>query len=146
MISNAGEPGGQHIEQGPDPSEQKHRRHRELNGLGQAFRMQVCEFQGRVSPLGGVSNPVDRSLCGRSSMLWLKRWNFIERARLERELWDAFEAKEDIEAMVNGLKARIEAADPSDPELGDQNFRLEVWITTMERIRKIEALMAGKER
>ena len=79
-------------------------------------------------------------------MLWLKRWNFIERARLERELWDAFEAKDDIEAMVNGLKARIEAADPRDPELGDQNFRLEVWITTMERIRKIEAMMAGKER
>ena len=48
--------------------------------------------------------------------------------------------------MVNALKARIEAMDPTDPELGDQNFRLEVWITTMERIRKIEALMAGKER
>ena len=79
-------------------------------------------------------------------MLWLKRWNFIERARLERELWDAFEAKEDIEAMVNALKARIEAADPSDPELGDQTFRLEVWITTTERIRKIEAMMVGKER
>ena len=79
-------------------------------------------------------------------MLWLKRWNFIERARLERELWDAFEAKEDIEAMVNALKARIEAMDPTDPELADQNFRLEVWITTMERIRKIETMMAGKER
>ncbi|MFS6828264.1 hypothetical protein AAF143_16090 [Cyanobium sp. ATX-6F1] len=24
-------------------------------------------------------------------MLWLKRWNFIERAKLERELWEAFE-------------------------------------------------------
>ena len=79
-------------------------------------------------------------------MLWLKRWNFIERARLERELWDAFEAKKDIEAMVNALKARIEAMDPTDPELGDQTFRLEIWITTMERIRKIEAMMAGKER
>ena len=48
--------------------------------------------------------------------------------------------------MVNALKARIEAMDATDPELGDQNFRLEVWITTMERIRKIEAMMAGKER
>ena len=108
--------------------------------------MQGCEFQEMERKSNGASNPVDRSLCGRGSMLWLKRWNFIERARLERELWDAFEAKDDIEAMVNGLKARIEAMDPSDPELGDQNFRLEVWITTMERIRKIEAMMAGKER
>ena len=108
--------------------------------------MQICQFQEWVSPSNGVSNPVDRNLCGRGLMLWLKRWNFIERARLERELWDAFEAKDDIEAMVNALKARIEAMDSTDPELGDQNFRLEVWITTMERIRKIEAMMAGKER
>ena len=79
-------------------------------------------------------------------MMWLKRWNFIERARLERELWDAFEAKDDIDAMVSALKARIEAADPSEPEMGDQNFRLEVWVTTMENIRKIETMMAGKER
>ena len=79
-------------------------------------------------------------------MMWLKRWNFIERARLERELWEAFEAKDAIDAMVSALKARIEAADPSEPELGDQNFRLEVWVTTMERIRKIEKMMAGKER
>ena len=79
-------------------------------------------------------------------MMWLKRWNFIERARLERELWEAFEAKDAIDAMVSALKARIEAADPSEPELGDQNFRLEVWVTTMERIRKIETMMAGKER
>ena len=108
--------------------------------------MQGCEVQELVSPSNGASNPVDRNLYGCVLMLWLKRWNFIERARLERELWDAFEAKDDIEAMVNGLKARIEAMDPSDPELGDQNFRLEVWITTMERIRKIEAMMAGKQR
>ena len=108
--------------------------------------MQGCQFQEWVSPSKGVSNPVDRSLCGRASMLWLKRWNFIERARLERELWDAFEAKEDIEAMVNALQARIEAMETTDPELGDQKFRLDVWITTLERIRKIEAMMAGKER
>ncbi len=78
-------------------------------------------------------------------MLWLKRWNFIERARLERELWDSFEAKKDIEAMVNALKSRIQAEDPSAPDFGDQTFRLEVWITTMERIRKIEAMMAGQQ-
>ena len=108
--------------------------------------MQVGEFQKWVSPSNGVSNPVDRSLCGRSSMLWPRRWNFIERARLEREIWDAFEEKDDIEEMVNALKARIQATDPSDSDLVDQNYRLEVWISTMERIRKIEALMAAKER
>ncbi len=67
----------------------------------------------------------------RCSLLWLKRWNFIERARLERELWDAFERQEDIEALV--------AACPADDP-----FRQEVWRTTLGRIRKIEKLMVGK--
>ena len=79
-----------------------------------------------------------------TSMLWLKRWNFIERARLERELWDAFEAKKDPDAKLSELKQWIEAADPSDPTLGEQRFRLEVWTTTLARIRKIEAMMAAK--
>jgi hypothetical protein len=64
-------------------------------------------------------------------VLWLKRWNFIERARLERELWDAFERGESIEELV--------AACPAD-----DLFRREVWTTTVVRIRRIEALMAGK--
>jgi hypothetical protein len=64
-------------------------------------------------------------------VLWIKRWNFIERARLERELWDAFERGEPIEALV--------AACPAE-----DSFRLEVWTTTAQRIRRIEALMAGK--
>ena len=40
-------------------------------------------------------------------MLWLKRWNFIERARLERELWDAFEAKQNPEAKLAELQALL---------------------------------------
>ena len=79
-------------------------------------------------------------------MLWLKRWNFIERAKLERELWDAFEAREDPNAKLAELQAWIDAADPADPALGDQRFRHEVWTTTLARIRKIEAMMAGKQR
>ena len=79
-------------------------------------------------------------------MLWLKRWNFIERARLERELWDAFEAKQDPEAKLEQLRSWIEATDPEDPALAEQRFRLEVWTTTLARIRKIEAMMASKER
>ena len=80
-----------------------------------------------------------------SSMLWLKRWNFIERARLERELWDAFEAKQDPEAKLEQLKSWIDAADPSDPTVDEQRFRLEVWTTTLARIRKIEAMMTSKK-
>ena len=33
-------------------------------------------------------------------MLWLQRWNFIERARQERVLWDAFEQGADLDALV----------------------------------------------
>ena len=80
-----------------------------------------------------------------NTMLWLKRWNFIERARLERELWDAFEAKQDPEAKLEQLQSWIEAADPSEPNLAEQRFRLEVWTTTLARIRKIEAMMESKE-
>jgi len=57
---------------------------------------------------------------------FLQRWNFIERARLERQLWDAFERGEDIDAMLAS-----EAP----------GFRQEVWTTTLVRIRKIENLM-----
>ena len=81
-----------------------------------------------------------------ATMLWLKRWNFIERAKLERELWEAFEARENLEAKIEELQAWIAAAEPSESTLADQRFRLEVWTTTLARIRKIEAMMAGKRR
>ena len=80
-----------------------------------------------------------------TTMLWLKRWNFIERARLERELWDAFEAKQDPEEKIEQLRSWIDAADPSEPLLAEQRFRLEVWTTTLARIRKIEAMMTSKK-
>jgi hypothetical protein len=31
---------------------------------------------------------------------FFQRWNFIERARLERQLWDAFERGEDLDALL----------------------------------------------
>ena len=62
---------------------------------------------------------------------WLQRFNFIERARLERELWDAFERGEPIEQLVEQCQS---------------GFRKEVWSTTAMRIRKIEAMMSDKER
>jgi hypothetical protein len=74
-------------------------------------------------------------------MLWLRRWNFIERARLERELWDAFERGEDLEALLNACRDRA-AAGAAQAAL--EAFRLEVWQQTLQRIRRIEALMAGQ--
>ena len=59
---------------------------------------------------------------------WIQRWNFIERARLERQLWDAFERGDDLEALVAGAAG----------------FQLEVWRTTLERIRRIERMMQGQ--
>ena len=69
-------------------------------------------------------------------MLWLQRWNFIQRARLERQLWDAFERAEDLEALIE--KCRLQAQQGTDASAA---FRLEIWQTTLGRIRKIEAMM-----
>jgi hypothetical protein len=66
---------------------------------------------------------------------FLQRWNFIERARLERELWDAFERGEDLEALVASTDQEA-GADP-----GAASLRQEVWQQTLVRIRRIEAAM-----
>jgi hypothetical protein len=62
--------------------------------------------------------------------VWLQRWNFIERARLERQLWEAFERGEPIEQLV-------ESCAPG--------FQKEVWASTAVRIRRIERLMANRK-
>jgi len=59
----------------------------------------------------------------------LQRWNFIERAKLERQLWEAFERGEALEALVDNCPP---------------GFQKEVWSTTLVRIRKIEQMMQGK--
>jgi hypothetical protein len=68
-------------------------------------------------------------------MLWLQRWNFIARARLERQLWEAFERGGDLEALVEATRQEAAAGD------GPSGFRLEVWQQTLVRIRRIEAAM-----
>ncbi len=78
------------------------------------------------------------------TMLWLQRWNFIERARLEREIWDAFERGEDIDTLVEALQNSIAQAAAGDRRDTPAAFRLEVWQATRIRIRRIEALMRGK--
>jgi len=60
----------------------------------------------------------------------LQRWNFIERAKLESQLWEAFERGEPLEAMV---------------EQCAPGFQKEVWSTTLVRIRKIEKMMEGQQ-
>jgi hypothetical protein len=70
---------------------------------------------------------------------FLQRWNFIERAKLERELWDAFEQGEDLDLLVNACRQAVAAG------AKDRAFQLEVWQTTLERIRKIEGIMLGKQ-
>jgi hypothetical protein len=81
--------------------------------------------------------PLDWGLFVDPPMLWLQRWNFVARARLERELWEAFEAGRDIEAMV-AESGRVAATDPAE------RLRHEVWQTTCPRIRRIEAMMRNR--
>ena len=68
-------------------------------------------------------------------MAWLQRFNFIARARLERELWDAFERGDDLEALLDQAREAARTGDDTN------RFRLEVWQSTLGRIRKIETLM-----
>ena len=72
-------------------------------------------------------------------MFWLQRWNFIKRARQERVLWDAFEQGDDLETLIETCRLEAETGD------GDARFRLEIWQTTLVRIRRIEALMKDKQ-
>jgi len=66
---------------------------------------------------------------------FLQRWNFIERARHERRLWEAFERGEDLEALLEQCRLGVAAGDRG------QAFQLEVWQTTLKRIRRLEQLM-----
>jgi len=68
-------------------------------------------------------------------MTFLQRWNFIERARLERQLWDAFERGDDLDARLQECRSAVAAG------ATERSFQLEVWTTTLQRIRKIERLM-----
>ena len=71
-------------------------------------------------------------------MLWLKRLNFIETAKLEMELMKAFEAGEDLDAK---LDAQAQIAGGGHAE---EIWRLEVWQKMLLRIRKMQDLMKDK--
>ena len=71
-------------------------------------------------------------------MLWLKRLNFMETAKLEMELMKAFEAGEDLDAK---LDAQAQIAGGGDAK---EIWRLEVWQKMLLRIRKMQDLMKDK--
>lgn len=70
----------------------------------------------------------------------LQRWNFIERARHERALWEAFEQGRDIDALVQQCREAVAGGDQG------RAFELEVWTTTLTRIRKIERMMGDQRK
>lgn len=71
-------------------------------------------------------------------MLWLKRFNFMETAKLEMELMKAFEAGVDLDAK---MAEQAELASGGDAE---QIWKLEVWQKMLIRIRKMQTLMQDK--
>jgi hypothetical protein len=71
---------------------------------------------------------------------WFQRWNFIERARLERQLWECFERGEDLESLLSDCRGAVAAGN------GERAFQLEIWEVTLRRIRRIEAMMADRQR
>jgi hypothetical protein len=70
---------------------------------------------------------------------WLQRWNFIERARLERQLWEAFERGEAIEDLVESCRQAVAGG------AVERGLQLEIWQTTLIRIRRIETMMTKKK-
>jgi hypothetical protein len=75
-----------------------------------------------------------------SAMSFFQRWNFIERARLERQLWEAFERGDDLEALVQECRSAVDAGN------SERSFQLEVWTFTLARIRRIERMMRDQQR
>ena len=69
-------------------------------------------------------------------MLWLKKLNFMETAKLEMELMKALDAGEDLETKVSDQQLLAEQS--KDPE---QAWKLEVWQKMLVRIRKMESML-----
>ena len=69
-------------------------------------------------------------------MLWLKKLNFMETAKLEMELMNALDAGEDLDAKL--ANQRQLAASTGDAE---QAWKAEVWDKMLQRIRKMESML-----
>ena len=73
-------------------------------------------------------------------MLWLKKLNFMETAKLEMELMKALDAGEDLEAKLAAQKQL--AASEGDAE---QAWKAEVWDKMLQRIRKMESMLNSSD-
>ena len=69
-------------------------------------------------------------------MLWLKKLNFMETAKLEMELMKALDAGENIETKVNDQQRLVEQTKGAE-----QAWKLEVWQKMLVRIRKMESML-----
>ena len=69
-------------------------------------------------------------------MLWLKKLNFMETAKLEMELMKALDAGEDLETKVNDQQRMVEQTKDAE-----QAWKLEVWQKMLVRIRKMESML-----
>ena len=69
-------------------------------------------------------------------MLWLKKLNFMETAKLEMELMKALDAGENIETKVNDQQRLVEQTKDAE-----QAWKLEVWKKMLVRIRKMESML-----
>ena len=73
-------------------------------------------------------------------VLWLKKLNFMETAKLEMELMKALDAGEDLESKLAAQKQL--AASTSDAE---QAWIAEVWDKMLQRIRKMESMLNSSD-
>ena len=73
-------------------------------------------------------------------MLWLKKLNFMETAKLEMELMKALDAGEDLEAKLAAQKQL--AASTADAE---QAWKADVWDKMLQRIRKMESMLNSSD-
>ena len=69
-------------------------------------------------------------------MLWLKKLNFMETAKLEMELMKALDAGENIETKVNDQQRLVEQTKDAE-----QAWKLEVLQKMLVRIRKMESML-----
>ena len=73
-------------------------------------------------------------------MLWLKKLNFMETAKLEMELMNAFEAGEDLDQKLTTQKQLAESSGDAE-----QVWKAEVWSKMLQRIRKMESMLNNKQ-
>ena len=69
-------------------------------------------------------------------MLWLKKLNFMETAKLEMELMKALDAGEDLDAKLENQRQLAESSGDAE-----QAWKAEVWDKMLQRIRKMESML-----